>query len=469
MFKLILINVFLTLFLLKSFCQTPHISGEVNIDLDKGLIFCDLKISNLPNISGYSLWLNSGMNIQSIKDSSGNNNFYYERFYNDEQSYEAFQYFIPNNDGTKRYLPHAIKIKYTGAFPVFSDTSECSNGSDWKGNIAFNTNYLRASEQSAWYPIVYDTLKDEIIDKYTYDIRIVNNRNSSVFINGSQPKIGKDVTFKSLVPCPLLIFSGNFNFSQTDSIYFLNTDLNKLQQNNISSKVESITKYYENHLHIPYGSNIYLIGANAVSKNQSWMFVTYPSIVNVGNSQYNLKNYFKENTGLIKDSSILSFFSHELAHYYFGTYFKPNSNLKWILLEGFTEYLSLQYIRDSLGNAYYNDKLRNYLSSVSLSNFTLISKVKNKSQIDENYRYNYIPLLLTAIEKKIGREKMWNWLTIILKSNNNITNYAFLKQTLKQTSISISDFNFIEYNYFNSPNSKKLVIESCKRTITNQN
>lgn len=457
--------IFITyVILFHSIClaQTPHISGTIQLSISKGIIECDLKVDNIPNINGYSIMLNSGFNVQYFRDSSDSHNYYYEKYYN-EQSYEAFQYYFPNNDNTARFLPNSFYIKYVGAFPVINDTLKMGSGEDWKGNIAFNGKYMRASEQSAWYPILYDTLNDVSYEKVTYDLNIICDKDESIYLNGSNPVKSMNAHFKSDTPLDLMFFVGQYDYSNKNKTWFINTFLNEEEQNALCRWSDKITEYYEAKLKIPYGSPVTFLGATPVSKYQNWMFVTYPTIVVIGREPYNIKGYFNPNTNQIKDSSSIEFFSHEFGHYYFGTYFNPNAELKWIFLEGITEYMSLQIIRDLLGEERYEKNIQNYIEQIKDVEITPLNEIKSGENIDNNYKYNYIPLLISALENQIGQKNVWKWLNYVLESKNVKTNYHFFNKSLLESGITEKEFNDFENYYIKADNAKKNLIESFNK------
>lgn len=441
--------------------QFPHIIGTVKLSVQKGIIECDLEISNIPKISGYSILLNTGLNIKYFRNSDDTFNYFYDRYYCNEQSYEAFQYYFPNNDNTKRFLPKSFKISYVGAFPVITDTLKASNGSDWKGNIAFNGEYVRASEQSVWYPILYDTLNNVMYDKVTYDLNVMCEDGKSIYINGSSPVNGSLASLSSNTPFSLLLFVGNYEFIKKDNTWFVNTTLNESQQAVLSAWSDKIINFYESKLQIPYGPPVTFLGASPISKNQSWMFVTYPTIAVIGRYPYNIKGYFDEKTQHLKDSSSIKYFSHELGHFYFGVYFIPNSELRWMFLEGVTEYLALQVICEILGESFYKESIANYVKQIKESKLPSIKNIKQENEIDESYRYNYIPLLLTVLEKQIGMEKMWKWINIVLTSKDAKTNYDFFKSTLIQSGVTHKEFIDFENTYIKSKDAKKNVINNA--------
>ena len=163
------------------------------------------------------------------------------------------------------------------------------------------------------------------------------------------------------------------------------------------------------------------------------------------------------------DSSWLGFISHELGHYYFGTLFNPNSALRWMFLEGMTEYLAWQYIRLKLGEEEYKIKINLAILQPDLfKNLIPIFRIQNNSDINEDYRYLYIPLLLTALEKQIGIQKIWNWLSFILNDKTATSDYTYFKNSLLSPGVAESEFLDFENKYINSGNAVDNVLAAVK-------
>jgi hypothetical protein len=442
--------------------QIPHLTGEVKISILNGTIESNLEYSNLPSLKNYNIWLNTGLNIRYFRNAEDNFNYGFEKEYNDDKSSEAFQYYFPAKDKKDKFLPNRFKVNYVGKFPVISDTLKAGNTGDWKGNIAFNGKSIRATEQSAWYPILYDVEHDNVIDKITYDISINCIDCKSIYLNGSTPIRGKFANFKSEKPISVMLFAGLFDFTKNKKTYFINTELNSIQESVLGNWTDKIVSFYESKFKIPYGNSVTYLYTTPISKNNAWMFVTYPTIAIIGQEKYNAKSYFEANTNVLKNNSNIEHFAHELGHYYFGTVVVPNSELRWFFLEGLTEYLALQTVKEVLGEENYQKKIQKYLKSTTDYKPKPLSIIKN-SEIDNTYRYNYVPLLITALEKEVGKENVWNWLRIVLNSPNSIkTDYNFFKSSLIKSGIEESDFVKFEEKYILSENAKENVIRTVE-------
>ncbi|MCX6217237.1 M1 family aminopeptidase [Spirosoma sp.] len=462
--KLLLVALLLTGF--SGYAQTPHITGDVYISIKNGTFKADLDVSRLPKTTNYAIRLNAGLNIQFFRDSTNTFSYASGREYKPDKSDESFQYWFPEKDQKGRYLPGRFKVSYVGAFPVSGDSAKRSEWGDWKGNIAFNGKTLRASEQTAWYPILYDIAEDKDYQNVTFDITIHAPDAKAIYLNGCPPQYGQQARFRSDRPFPLLLFVGDFDFRKEQNTYLLNTTLTAPQATVLDGWFSRIKGYYAQKLQIPYGADITLLASTPVSKRNDWLFVSYPTIASVSPKGW-LNTLVDPKKLVLADSSLLSFIAHELGHYYFGSVVTPNSTLRWVFLEGMTEYISLQATRDLIGQVFYDRQLKRYIGATkSMTDFTPLRKINATGDIDEVYRYQYIPLLLTALEQQIGRQQMWKWLQTILNTPNAATDYGLFKSSLLKSGVSekvVSDF---EETYLSTDNSRAALLALFKPTST---
>src|SRR5690606_14550439 len=220
--------------------KEPLITGKVTISIKDGTFDCDLTLSDIPFIQDYYIRLNSGMNILHFRSKKPNDFLIYaNKSQTDSTSTgESLAYYFAGNEG--KFLPKSLQIKYVGKFPVAKDTIENYSRKDWKGNIAFNHNSVRTDGvQSAWYPILYDIEKDKTFEKVRYDIEIVCEDCQTIYANGNLPMRNKSAHFKSEIPQELALFCGDFDFSNIDETYILNSDFNKEQISEFSTLISS--------------------------------------------------------------------------------------------------------------------------------------------------------------------------------------------------------------------------------------
>ena len=460
--KTALIFILIVVNSLNVLSQIPHLRGEIKISILNGTIESDLEYSNLPKLTNYCIWLNTGLNIKYFRDADDKFNYGKIKSYDDDKRSEAFQYYFPTKGNKGMFLPNKFKINYVGKFPVIRDTLRASNDGDWKGNIAFNGKSIRATEQSTWYPVLYDKENDVVLDKVTYDITINCEDCKAIYLNGSAPVYGNSANFKSDKAVSLMLFAGLFDFNKNKNTYFINTGLEKEQEDVLSDWTEKIIKFYEKKLKIPYVENISFLYSTPISKGNAWMFVTYPTIATIYPEKLGMKYYFELNTNKLKNYSEIEIYAHEFGHYYFGTVIDPNSDLHWFFLEGLTEYLALQTTKEVIGEENYKKKIESYLKRTKDFIPKPLSIVKD-NEVDNNYRYDYAPLLITALEKEVGKEKVWNWLRTILNSDKQVkSDYIFFKATLLKSGISEKEFKDFEVKYILSDNAKVNVYNSVK-------
>jgi hypothetical protein len=71
-------------------------------------------------------------------------------------------------------------------------------------------------------------------------------------------------------------------------------------------------------------------------------------------------------------------------------------------------------------------------------------------------------LLLTALEKEIGIEKVWTWLNVVLTSKNAKSNYDFFKSTLLKSGLTQKEITDFENKYITASDAKQQTIDKAK-------
>lgn len=390
--------------LIISFSQAqPHLQGTLKVDINKGYFDGQFTLSNLPELSEYKILLNKGMNIKYFKNKKGKL-LTYEGFYSGKMRGEAIEYAVQGAT-----LPKSFSVEYVGAFPRYEDDF---NEFDFKGFIAINDKTLRATEQTKWYPVIYDAANDRLINSYTYDLTIQIEGGSTIFINGSAPQKAKSGTFQSSKPYPLLLFLGDYDFVENDGNYILNDKILVEEATKVYQNIDLIKKSLKNTLQQEFEDKIYLIKHEAVNKRSpgsSWGFNTYPSFAFTG---IKFGNLVKQDGKFSNDK--YRYFGHEFAHNYFGNNVQ-SGKLYWFWLESFPEYLSFRIAEEFSGEAYLKKVLLKKVKNLQEQNFVSLSKIEKANQIDEAYRYNLAPLLLQCMEGEFGKEVMDTIMRQLLK------------------------------------------------------
>ncbi len=443
--------------------KIPVLTGKVKISISEGTFECDLTLSDIPRIKDYFIRLNSGMNILHIRSKKPDDFLInYSKSCKDSLSTgESNAYYFGENSGKGKFLPESIEFKYVGKYPVVKDTIDNYCRKDWKGNIAFNQYSVRSDGlQSAWYPVLYDVTNDKVYEKVKYDIELICPDCSVLYVNGSAPVKSHSYNFKSDTPQELALFCGNYNFSKYKDTFFLNSGLTEAQIQNFGKLIESYKSFYAQNLKIPFDQSVCFIQTTPVSKNDAWMFVSYPTIMSIG-----WHNGLKSIVEPKYQNLFRPFIAHELGHYYFGNYKIFNSPLGDMMKEGFAEYMSMILTRNLIGEDVYEKKLNRKIKILGNFNAKPFSKIKTDSEYNnrELYVYNFAPIIFLAIEKEIGEKTMWKWLNAILTTPTNFTDYDFLISTLRQTLNDDKKFNHLKTNFFESNKSLENAIDKLKR------
>lgn len=431
----------------------PKIQGHITIDMSNGLIKSALTLSNLPNIEHYKILLNRGLNIKHFKNDQ-KQLIYYDGFYDGKIKGEALAYHLLNEQEQPIALPAQFNIEYTGAFPIYSDDF---NFLDYKGLIAFNGKTMRASEQSKWYPVIYDEKNDKLIDSYAYDvaIEVTGEKVNSIFLNGSTPKRLHLAKLTSAKPFPLLLFVGDYNFIENNGDYIINTDISAETADKIFKNIEKIKTLLSKQLKTHYQEHIYLINHKAVNKRKkgsTWGFNTFPAFAFAG---LDFNNLLTASGDFTADN--FSFFGHEFGHNYFGANVMAGT-LKWFWLESFAEYLSYQVLEELSSKAYLKQTLIAQLQSLKNKNFIPLAAVTEDKQVDESYRYKLAPLILKCFEDEFRKTSTNLVMQALLETaqSETLSIVAWKKAALK-SGITEQQFDGFKQRFLVDPNFKKNV------------
>ncbi len=434
--------------------QSSHIEGSVMLDLQRKTLTCEWTYSNLPE--RFALALNRDFGKPVVKDESGNI-IQLKRLKDKGKTTEARQYALTPGTYQRLYITYKGK-------PGLINRIVAKNIADWKGNIAFNGYSLRASEQSAWYPLLYDTEQDKLYDNFTYRVDLQCNECKSIYLNGAPPQRGPSGVFASETAVPLLLYAGQFDFRQRGENYYINSPLSEKQEIILNEHTEKVKRFYELKLNIPYGSAITHLATTPTQKNKAWLFVSYPTIVQVGNDRKGMAGLFRESAEDSIQLTRISNINHEIGHYYFGNVLMPNDVLFWVFLEGFTQYMSLQAGKELLGLGLYDAWIDYYITQAEKQLFKPLHQITKHDEVDVRYRYYYIPLLLTAIEKEIGADMMWRWIEIILQSGQDVkTDYAFFQKTLMAAGLDAAQYETIAQQYIMSATAQRNVLAKVQQ------
>jgi hypothetical protein len=423
----------------------------VSLGIQSGSIRCQLKLA-VQSGQIKNVLLNRNFSDVVWKDDHGN--VLHVRNIHRENEYK--EYTLVFTDTTVK----EVQVTYSGKFPVDSSFSKLPKTGDWKGNIAFNGKSCRASEQTVWYPVLLDRTTNQPNYKVTYDVHVSCQDCETIYLNGNLPVQGVQANLKSNTSVPLILFAGNFKVQKTKFNWYLNSSLSQDQLSAFDNWVTKIQEFFSANLS-PYGKEIIFIETTPVSKNDDWAFVTFPTIVFI--NQNGGIGEFLSNASF-KDSISVNFLAHELGHFYFGEKVNPSSALRWAYLEGFTSYLALKCLQKITSDKVYLRQLRTHVESAQKLHHPIpLKKVVSPSQLESNslYRYDYIPILLTALEIEIGEETLWKAIRLILSTDRSVTDYTLLKNALISVGVTAQRIEGLETNYLDNRDS----IDEIKRKL----
>ncbi|ERM81281.1 hypothetical protein P872_10030 [Rhodonellum psychrophilum GCM71 = DSM 17998] len=420
-----------------------HLEGEVRILMKEGLIDCSFELSNVPEIEAYNILLNKGMNIQFFQNTE-KQVIPYSGYYNGRMRGEALAYTFIDENRQLEPMPKKFSIKYRGAFPVYEDLL---NSFDYKGMIAFNGKTLRAAEQSKWYPVIYDVAKDKLLDAFSYSIKVICEDCAQVFINGDVPSAARDHVFQSSVPRQPMLFAGEFPVLENKGNYILNVNLEEDKANMIFKEIDKIKLFFAGKMQIPYNEKIFLISHKAVTPykpDQTWGFAIFPTFAYSGVDFNALIN----GGGKLEPSN-LSFFAHELAHYYFDTKILSGPQA-WFWLESTAEYLALKAVEE-FSPEFYQNRIKGYANFLSGKNYKALAKIKKRDEIDEDYRYVFGPLLLLVFELEFGNSITFQILSELVKRSELASiSLDDFKEIALEKGVSLLEYSRFEEKFLNS-------------------
>ncbi len=411
----------------------PHLRGTITVSVQQGTLAADLQLSKLPPLPDARIWLHTGLNVEAFRDSTGQKILSHDRRYAPDTTEEAWQYRLLTAAGRPLPLPRSLRLRYTGAFPVQRDSSQYPEEGDDKGRLAFNGITVRGTEQTAWYPVLYDRARDQQINTYTYDLEVVCADCPTLYLNGSDPAAGPRQRLVSTRAVALVLFAGAYRAQRAGGSWLLNSALTAGQTATFGSFVAKVRGYYERQLGLPYRQALTFLNTTPVSRRNGWLFVTFPTIATVGGHQ-DFSTLFRGE--VLADSTLLPFLSHEFGHYYFGTLLRPNATLRYFFLEGTTEYLALKATQRQLSARLYREKLAGYRRRLLRhGNFPALSAIRRPEEIDDAYRYVAVPLQLLALERQVGEKQVWRWLRAVALAPTPRTDYEFLGKSLRQSGL----------------------------------
>lgn len=371
--RLLLLSLILSF---ASFAAEPLMKGSVIVDIETGFLKADLCLEHVP---AGPLVLNRGLNVAWFK-AKFSKPLPYEV---SAQGTDYQRYVVETPSGSD-----TLCLSYAGAFPVYAAQE---NQREYKGAIAFDKTSLRATEQSLWYPAV------DGMDRWRYQLKISCRGCKSLYLNGSKPVRGSTATFSSDTPHPLVLLAGKFAFREKNGVLFVG-DFPKAREALILSSLPKLSAIFQPWAGRKIEPAPVFMEFAATKPDRDWAFASFPTIAFTRHAL---------SLPMTDEKSFIGFLAHEAAHFYFGNLVRPTGKQYWFLLESTAEFFSLVAIREMFGKEAFAervDKKREDL--VDAKDLVPILKVDDPDKIGERARYSLGPLVLLALEERVGTDKL---------------------------------------------------------------
>lgn len=414
--------------------QSFKTSGTITVSLASGRMTGKVCLAGRAEAFQDAFSLNAGLNVAKVTDGTGKP-IEFDGWYDPGVDGEARVYTIKARSAT-------VCIDYVGSFPVYPAHDAPL---DFKGVIAFNGDSVRATEQSAWLPLPFDSKNKSRLDNTRYDLDVSCDGCSFIYVNGSNPATGTFGKFVSETARPAMLFAGMGPLTQSSTVTIINEKLSADETAALFDAYRSIENYYGGYL----GQKIHdtpailsVVAINQAERDRAgseWGFATWPSIAFSGSIHPIASALMKG--GELRERR-LGYLAHEIGHYYFGTLTDPNGTYHWFLVESTAEFLSLK-AREALAGADAEQRrIQNLASDIADEKvpFKPLDQITDGEQIGDVYRYNYGPLLLIALERQVGKIQMAKFMKALLVAPT-IRNWQELSAIANRAGIPKSDWD----------------------------
>jgi len=380
--------------------QAPHLTGRAVVAPAEGLLEADLCLSRFSERDEVRFLLSAAMNIRVVTDSVGRP-LPYRGEYDGRLVGEAREYVVEVPDDARPL--RRLCVSYRGAVPPF-DRNDATF--DWKGRVTSVGGVLRASEQSAWYPTLFDSTTGGAVRSMSYGLDIECPECAGIYLNGSRPVAGVAGRFASATPRGVLLLAGEVGFLETEGLSFVGGPAGPAAVRGFAQGVGEIAGYYEEVMGLPYRERPTFLTFRSVWSERPdgvpmWQFVTWPTIAMSGGVAFD-SVLVDEGRGPTLPLSLWTTLSHEMAHYYFGTVLEPVGPLRWFAIESAAEYLSLKAVAALKGPAAGWARAIEVAQGMGTTTLPSLDRILEPGEITGTYRYNYAPAFLLALEARVG-------------------------------------------------------------------
>lgn len=392
--------------------QQPHLEGRVVADPTLGLLDGALCTSRFAPRKDLRFLLAAPLNVKSVSDAGGLA-LDYDGESGGRMIRESREYVVRQRD--EGHPITTLCVAYRGAVPVFDQNTATS---DWKGRITAIQGTMRVSEQTRWYPTLFDSVTGRDEQTVTFRLEVSCATCRGIYVNGARPVRGTYGRFESATPRQLLLFAGDFAFVETDELTFIAGAAGPDTRVVFSSAIRDIGAYYTALLGTPFRERPVLLSFLSVSRDRrvgvaEWQFVTWPTIAFSGDIAFD-SVVVRDRDSLRLPSELWTTLSHEMGHFYFGTLVRPVGPLRWFGLESTAEFLSLKAVYALRGDIAGAGRLTTLAAAMGTTTLTPLDRVTREDDISGTYRYQYAPVFLHSLERRVGEERVIGMLRHLL-------------------------------------------------------
>lgn len=375
-------------------------TGAVQVDVATGRVDARVCLTNRPAAQAGAFALNAGLNVARVTDGDGK-----------PVSFDGW--YEPGIDGEARVYtvaaaPPTLCVEYVGAFPVYPAHDAIG---DFKGVMAFNGDSARFAEQSAWLPIPFDKRSGARLGETAYDLDVACRGCRFLYVNGSPVFVGRRTRFFSAIARPPLLFAGTGPITRTPHVTIVNETVSPADAGALSDMVGRLAGYYRDYMGSPVADRptfLRMVTIDQAERDRvgsEWGFATWPTIAmsgSVGKVGATLL------PGQDRRDRQIAYLAHEMAHYYFGPLNVAPTPFFAFMTESTAEFLAIKALGHVDGEAAVGTQVARLARELGESGetFVALDKVSGPSDIGGLYRYNYGPLLLLALERHVGAERM---------------------------------------------------------------
>jgi hypothetical protein len=382
--------------------QAPLLTGTIEIGLTAGTLRADVCLADLP-VHGDTVrfLLHRGLNLKGLRDEDGAVLSHSTRR---ELDGVAVAYDAVGVVGSRE-----LCLEYVGAFPVYAVEAGDYRASDGSSVIAFNGLTVRARGETRWYPTPTDPASGRTFEALRYRLRVECDDCDHVYLNGADPAAGPSAMLQSDEARELLLFAGDYPFTTVDGVHFLGESVAPDIARRFVALMAEVQDFYAGWLGVDYGEPIDVLRIVPVRfdrPGQFWGFFSDPALGLVGLSIAQFVEILGEPDHPAR-APVLGALTHELAHRFFAGGLAAESESFQLFSEPFATYLDLEATRHFHGEEAYVRRVH-ALAARALEGppLTPLDRAGPDELAQDRYRYGYAPLVLLALERRVGALRM---------------------------------------------------------------